>query len=329
MTESATDTALLRRGYRFAKLLTGCDEGALAAVSQATHDVGAHPAAEDPVRTERLFFAAVRKRALRHPARCELRGTLATLHAMPEPVRSIRALKLPGGLPDEEISTVLGVTQAAVREAECPQETPSEQATLDPNPETNKELTALATKLALECHEGTSRIRNPAIVAVGFGFLLLVGVLVWQLTGQIGVFPEEALKIASQARRAQFDQFSPVEAQAANIPDWFAMQGLDGVIVPEEFSEYAVVGVRTFKTDGVHVAQAAATDGEQKLFFLSFPAEPLGIRVLPAGSWRIATSGRNVLAIRQDGAMCFLVSFAGTVEEMKAILHKAAANPPA
>jgi hypothetical protein len=311
---------MVGRGYAVARILTGCGEGALAVVAAAVPEVGKHPAASDAGRIARLFYAAVRRRSLRFPARCEFGGALAGLHAMREPARSALALRLVGGLDDAEIAGVLGVVPGALPpEPENWALLQEETGALRPPESAVGALGDLEQSLLEEdVGGGRSCVRNPATIAVALGFLLMVGLLVWQMTGQAGVFPEEALKVASVARRADFDQFAPVEVKASRVGDWFIMQGFDGFAVPAEFGDYDAVGVRTFKIDGNPVAQVAAIDGDRRVFFLSFEAVPF--RIPTGGGWRVATSGRHVVAMRRDGAMCFLVSFEGTLAEMREAL---------
>jgi hypothetical protein len=315
MSDSLRQSGMAGRGYAIANLLTGCHEGAMAVATAAADEVGKHPAASEAGRIARLFFAAVRRRSLRFPARCDLDGALAGLHAMQEPARSAHVLRLVGAMDDAEIAGVLGVAPGTLPpEPDNWAALRGHAGALRPPKSALGTLEALEESLREEAAEGRSCVRNPATIAVALGFLLLVGMLVWQMTGQAGVFPEEALKIASVGRRADFDQFAPVEVKASRVGDWFVMQGFDGFAVPVEFGDYDAVGVRTFKVDGNTVAQVAAIDGERRVFFLSFEAVPF--RIPAGGGWRVATSGRHVVAMRRDGEMCFLVSFEGTPGEM-------------
>jgi hypothetical protein len=61
------------------------------------------------------------------------------------------------------------------------------------------------------------------------------------------------------------------------------------------------------------------------MYFYCFSSQPLGINVVPEGSWRITESDRSVLAIREEKGMCFLVAFRGSKRDMKGLLEKGGA----
>jgi hypothetical protein len=170
---------------------------------------------------------------------------------------------------------------------------------------------------------GRTQVGKHAAFAVGVGFLLLIGLLVWIFLGRAGSFPAEALKIAAAGAKATPNQFDPVEEKAGALQDWFVLKGFDNFHIPSAFAQFDVVGVRIFNVDNEQVAQVAVP--QNVMYFYSFPAQPFGISVMPEGSWRITESDRSVLAIREEKGMCFLVSFRGSKEEMKGLLEKAGA----
>lgn len=183
---------------------------------------------------------------------------------------------------------------------------------------------ALAAKRSGE----RSPVSNPATIAVGVGFLLLIAVLVWNFLGRAGTFPDEAVKIATAGAKAGPEQFDPVEEKAGALQDWFALKGFDAFHIAPGLEGYDVVGVRIFKVDNELVAQAAVP--ENLMYFYSFPANAFGIDVSPEKAWRVTQADRTALALRQENGVCFLVAFRGTEAEMKAFLEKSGAlNPKA
>jgi hypothetical protein len=170
---------------------------------------------------------------------------------------------------------------------------------------------------------GRTQVGNHAVFAVGIGFLLLIGLLVWIFLGRAGTFPAEAVKIAATGAKATPTQFDPVEEKADSLQDWFALKGFDNFHIPPEFTQFDVVGVRIFPIDNEPVAQVAVP--ENAMYFYCFQSQPFGINVVPEGSWRITESDRSVLAIREEKGMCFLVAFRGSKKEMKGLLEKAGA----
>lgn len=108
MNDSTQDELeMLEVAWRLAFLLTGCREGASTVLRAAVDEILRHPSADAPARRKRLLLSTVRRRSLRCPARCELSGTLAKLHALKEPGRSALALLCLNALPSEEIQRLL------------------------------------------------------------------------------------------------------------------------------------------------------------------------------------------------------------------------------
>ena len=172
-------------------------------------------------------------------------------------------------------------------------------------------------------HGGRTQVAKHAAFAVGVGFLLLIGLLVWMFLGRAGTFPDEAVKIAMAGAKAAPDQFDPVEEKADALQDWFTLKGFDNFHVPPEFAKFDVVGVRIFTVDNEPIAQVLVP--ENLMYFYCFSPQPFGINVVPEGSWRITESDRSVLAIREEKGMCFLVAFRGSKKDMKSLLEKVGA----
>ena len=265
---------------------------------------------------------------MKFPAYCELSGPAAELHRLLEPVRSAITLSSLNALPQEQIPSVLNIDRRQLAAAMAKTAPRSFQKGNHAGLEI-AEVDAAASKQiseaakAFAAHRSGARIAvsNPAMIAVGLGFLLLVGVLAWHLLGQAGTFPDEAIKIAATGAKAGAEQFDAVEEEAGHLQDWFMLKGFDNFRVPPGLEHYHVVGVRLFKAENEYVAQAAVR--EHTTFFYSFPAHAFGIRVVPEKSWRITEDGRTVLAIRQEDGMCFLIAFRGRKQDMEALLEKA------
>ncbi len=325
MSEELHENEDVRVGYLLSWVLTGTEDGAGKSVREAIQEVTSHPAACDGHKRRQLFLSAVRRRSLKFPARNELPDPLRSLHGTPEPGRSVFALQqLLKNAESSEAASLLGLDVRSASEAAG-----KIQATLPNSPHISKELEQLEpcpTKESLTVIRSFvhgsehSAVKNPATIAVGAAFLILIAVVVWQVTGKVGVFPEEAIKIATEARRATQDSFSPMDAKLGTLPDWFAMQGFEGFQIPPGMENLNAVGVRTFSYDGAGIAQVAVLNGEKNLFLISFPAAPFDIRNLPSQAWQVSSAGRNAYAIREENGMCFLITFAGTESEMKAFL---------
>ena len=163
--------------------------------------------------------------------------------------------------------------------------------------------------------------RDPAMLAVAIGFLLLVAVLAWHFFGRAGVFPEEALTIATEGAKLRAEQFEAVEDKAGDLEDWFVLKGFDRFHVPAKFANFDVVGARIFKMENRPVAVLAVP--ENHMFFLVFDPAPLGIQIHPEGSWMIAEFDyKFAAAIREDKGMCFMVVIKGSKKDLARLIGK-------
>lgn len=339
MSELPEQWAFLSAGWRAAFVFTGCRVGATRIFQDTVEELLRHPGTGSSHRARVFFFAALRRRALRYPATCELEGGTAILHRMPEPARSAFTLTLLKTVNEDELEHVLELGPRQVA-AEIDR---ARSLLADGNPETgdslDEKLHAALEAIspdeeaarqisdavhALSTRHGGHRIsaRNPATLAVGLGFLLLIAVLTWHFLGEAGLFPEEAVKIANMGAAARPDQFDPVDNDASQLRDWFMLKGFDNFQLPPGLESYHVVGVRLFKFENEAIAQAAIA--ENTMFFYAFAAHSLGIAVVPEKTWRITQADRWVLAIRQDKDFCFMIAFRGTKAEMERLLEKSA-----
>jgi hypothetical protein len=308
--------------------LTGCREGAQAAFKEAVAEIHRHPHAEEHERAVRLFYSTLRRRCLRFPARNELGATLTSLHQIAEPARSVVVLEGLKALPEADIQRVLEIdakTLAKLRE-QTPVNTPAldELRGIELPGEVQEQIDEAVQ--TLEVKSGRSIFSNPATIAVGLGFLLLIAVIVWNVMGRAGTFPDEAVKIATSGGKASPDQFQPVENKVGDLDDWLMLKGFDSFRVPPGLENFVAAGVRIFKVENEPVAQAAIVS-EKPMYFYSFASVPLGVSVVPEKTWRISEADHWVLAIREESGTCFLIAFRGTKPEMQRLLEKAGALP--
>ena len=336
MSNAPENFDFLEKGWQLAYVLTGCRAGAEKALQESVAEVNSHPSG-DTHRAHFLFFSALRRRSLRYPAVCELTGLPAKLHSTEEPARTALAASTLGALNEAELSMLLdtdakGLAQLQARARQhlgAPvEDVEGWQASLhkDIVSSTTDEGARNAISHASEeihAHRSgkKSARRNPATMAVGVAFLLLIGLLAWRFISQNVDFPEEALKIATEAGKASEDQFSPVETKTGGLADWFALKGFDHFQLPPGLEDMETAGIRFFQFEGEQIAQVAVVDGDRGLFFISFASDSLGISIRPEGSWRITQAGKYALAIRQEGTTCLMISFQGTKAEMETFLR--------
>lgn len=328
MSEIPTEWAYLDTAWRFAWLLTGCEEGASRVFHETVEEISRHPHPGDHDRTKRLFFSALRRRSLKYPARCDLSGTAAALHRAIEPGRSAVALLDLKAFSEADAERILALDHraftAAVEKVQPNLPAPVSAGDLPLSDAAEHQVATGAHTLA-ERHGGKhSFVSNPATIAVGLGFLLLVAVLVWNMLGRAGVFPDEAIKIADMGAKAGMDRFEPVETTLGGLQDWFMLKGFDGFRVPPALENIPAVGVRLFKFENETIAQALVLENRMSVF--CFNGRPLGVSV-PEKTWKIDEGERLALAIREENGIVLLLAFRGTREQMRKFLEDAGALP--
>ena len=117
MSDIPEDWFFLETAWRFALVLTGCQEGTAKVFKDSVDELLRHPHPGDLERSKQLFFTIVRRRSLKFPARCELEGTAAKLHKLPEPGRSALALLYLDALPASDIQHVLNLDERLLADA--------------------------------------------------------------------------------------------------------------------------------------------------------------------------------------------------------------------
>lgn len=196
------------------------------------------------------------------------------------------------------------------------------QAELNPGETEAAELADFAQRLDAHWDHRRLALGSPAMISVGVAFLFLIAVLVWHFLGRAGAFPDEAVKIALTGMKGGPELFQAVEEKTGNLPDWFVLKGFDHFQVPPGFENFSAVGVRIFRVENQPVAMAAVPSPEHRMFFYAFESAPFGISV-PDHKWMITESEQNVLAIRQDEEVCFLIAFRGKKADMERLLADA------
>lgn len=340
MSEIPKEWAFLTTAWQFALLLTGCEDGASKVFDETVEEIARHPHPGDLERTKKLFFGVLRRRALKFPARCALAGAPAALHQSLEPGRSAIALLALQAFDSAEIERILGIDHRTLTAAgeKTRASLRGGQSALEDQPDPLGEaLAALPVPPAAETrivngahnlaeHRGGARnvVSNPATIAVGLGFLLLVAVLVWTMLGRAGVFPEEAIKLAATGVKAGPDRFEAVDTTLDGLQDWLMLKGFDSFRVPPGLENMKTVGVRTFKYENEPVAQALVLENRMSVY--SFNGRSLGITI-PEKTWVIGEGEWLALAIRGENDNYVLLAFRGNKEQMRKVLEEAGAVP--
>lgn len=183
------------------------------------------------------------------------------------------------------------------------------------------ELSTLAVEATAQRSKRRFNPRDPAMISVTIGFLLLVAVLTWHFLGRVGVFPEEALTIAAEGVRLRNDQFEVVDEKAGALEDWFVLKGFDRFHIPEKFAGHQAAGARIFKIENQPVAVLAIP--ENFMFFLIFDPVPFGITIPPGGGWQITEFDyKYAAAICEEKGMGFMIVIKGTPQDLARIVGK-------
>ena len=117
MSDIPEDWFFLETAWRFALLLTGCYEGTSKVFKDSVDELLRHPHPGDLERTKQLLFTIIRRRSLKFPARCELEGTAAKLHNLPEPGRSALALLYLNALAASDVQCVVNLDERLLADA--------------------------------------------------------------------------------------------------------------------------------------------------------------------------------------------------------------------
>jgi hypothetical protein len=175
------------------------------------------------------------------------------------------------------------------------------------------ELSAEIETVAQRLEGGKPRrfsLRDPAMITVGISFLVIVGLFVWILMGEMASLTgmQDVIEMVQSGDKARADQFQAVETTAGSLADWFVMQSFEGFVVPRGLESAPVVGVRIFKHDDALVAIAAVTNPMS----LCYAFEAGGFSISPPeGKWKIVKYGSNdrrAFAMTRLGTMAFVIA---------------------
>ena len=163
--------------------------------------------------------------------------------------------------------------------------------------------------------------RDPAMISVMIGFLLLIAVLTWNFLGRPAAFPADAIGIAEEILKSDDQPFEAVGQPAGSLEDWFVLKGFDGFKVPARLAKYQVSEAAIVKIDNQPVAIATVPD--QNAQFVAFSSTPAGIEITPYGTWRMTQLDLEYsIAIRQEKGMCFMVIRRGRQDDLTFLLKQ-------
>jgi hypothetical protein len=127
--------------------------------------------------------------------------------------------------------------------------------------------------------------RDPAIISVIIGFVLLVFVLTWDFLGRPASFPPDGLEIAEYLMKAENSAFRQISVPAGELEDWFVLKGFDGFRVPNFVNNGKVDSAGILEFEKQPLAVVGLPDLKAQL--VVFNASAWNI-VMPEGEWRTA-----------------------------------------
>jgi hypothetical protein len=160
--------------------------------------------------------------------------------------------------------------------------------------------------------------RDPAIVSVIIGFVLLVFVLAWDFLGRPASFPPDGLEVAEYILDADESNFQSVAVSADELDDWFVLRGFDGFRTPPFLHGGNVdsAGLVEFEKQPIAIVGLPALNARLAVF----NAASWDI-VMPDGEWRTTqVSPDYTAAISRENGTCFLLVFKGGVSGLNKII---------
>ncbi|MFM8716940.1 MAG: hypothetical protein ACKOF3_09200 [Spartobacteria bacterium] len=160
--------------------------------------------------------------------------------------------------------------------------------------------------------------RDPAIISVIIGFVLLIFVLIWNFLGRPAAFPPDGLEIAEALLSAENSAFQEVAVPPEELEDWFVLKGFDGFKTPPFLLGGKVdsAGILEFEKQPLAVVGLPALNAQLAVF----SAAPWNI-IVPEGEWRTAQiDPEYAVALSREKEMCFLILFQGNEAGVRAIL---------
>jgi len=160
--------------------------------------------------------------------------------------------------------------------------------------------------------------RDPAIISVIIGFVLVVFVLTWDFLGRPASFPPDGLEVAEAILESENSAFQLVSVPAEELEDWFVLKGFDGFRTPDFLLGGKVdsAGILEFEKQPLAVVGLPALKAQLAVF----SAAPWNI-VIPDGEWRTAQiDPEYAVALSREKDMCFLILVQGTEASVRAII---------
>ncbi len=169
---------------------------------------------------------------------------------------------------------------------------------------------------------------DPAVVAVGLAFIVLVGLCVHFFLQHLNDFPgsDTARKLLTVAASTRLSQLEPVRADAGDLNDLFFMKyRLEHYDVPPPFAQLRVLGYRIVDDEaGGRAAQIEVAEKRMQLFLFPAPKEKSGKGSGPADfkDWRFVEQEGWTGAVQQRSGVYFMAAVRGPKKLLTEYLRK-------
>jgi len=171
-------------------------------------------------------------------------------------------------------------------------------------------------------------IRQPAVLAIVFALLVVVGVAVLVTMRQMDDFPgrERVSELVEDSVGGNGVELEALErpTPTGDLGDWFLLKGFDDFNVPPELERAEAVGARVYEFKGKPVAQVALKNRDALLFVFRPDATR---ESLNPGSWYPFQHNDWAVAVRSIGNVFYAVAYLGDSDEMADFLREIALEP--
>jgi len=160
---------------------------------------------------------------------------------------------------------------------------------------------------------------QPAVLAIGLAFLVVVGVLIYSARTQMDDFigKDLVMDLVENSLSTTVPDFEPIAStDAGKLDDWFVLNGFENYSVPSQLEQAKAVACRVHKHEGVLMAEVELDKQNARL--LVFRAADLKSPV--DKSEHIFQQDEWAVAILGDKENRYVVMFQGDTDDMPEFL---------
>ncbi len=159
--------------------------------------------------------------------------------------------------------------------------------------------------------------KNPAVLSVAFGLILIAGVFAyfWWLEQAAFDGRGEVERMVERTAKMTGRELQPMAMKLGDLEDWLFMQGVQEMALPPGFKGLTATGARVFQQKGNPVVQLALDEHDVVAFL--FETRDFGIRLPTDGKWTIFTVDEWVAAVQALPANGVMLAMRGSRADMR------------